>query len=234
MSANGKRVRQGEIDPPGAVFIARMKGGPVMRFLWVLLLLPLAACFDAEADLRISEDEIVTADVKMTLGRQLYDMIQLSGRGGAGLCPDGAETTVGPETAVCEFTETRTLDEALAEAEAAKSEDEFLKNVEVERLDKERLRLSVPLDFSQVERPNELDADNPMMPMMLGALAGHSIVLRVHAMEIEETNAVLSEDRTFTELVIPTTEILQSSGNLPERFEVTLKYRSCGLLGLGC
>ena len=100
--------------------------------------------------------------------------------------------------------------------------------------DEERLRISVPLDFNQIDRPDELSEDNPMLPMMLGALAGHSIILRVHALEIEKTNAVLSEDGTSTELVIPTTEILQPSGNLPESFDVTLKYRSCGLFGFGC
>lgn len=205
-----------------------------MRFLWVLLLLPLAACFDAEADLRFSEDEMVTADVKMTLGRQLYDMMQLSGQQTIGLCPDNAETTVGTESVICEFSETRSLDEAIAEAETAQGEDAFLKDMKVERLDDERVRLTMPLDFQQLDMPDELSADNPMLPVMIGALAGHSIILRVHGLEIEETNAVLSEDGTSTELVIPTTELLQPSGNLPQSFDVTLKYRSCGLFGLSC
>ena len=105
-----------------------------MRFLYVLLLLPLAACFDAEADLRFSDDEMVTADVKMTLGRQLFDMLQLGGQQTAGLCPETAETTIGADAVMCEFSETRTLEEALAEAESAKAEDEFMKDVEIERL----------------------------------------------------------------------------------------------------
>ncbi len=205
-----------------------------MRFLKVLLFLPLAACFDAEADLRFSEDEMVTADVKLTLGRQLYDMMQLSGQGASALCPEAAERTVGAESVICEFTETRSLDDALAEAEEAKKDEEFLKDMTIERLDDERLRMSLPLDFNQVERPDELSEDNPMMPMMIGALAGHSIIFRVHALEIEETNATLSEDGTSTEIVIPATEILQPSGDLPESFDVTLKYRSCGLFGFGC
>ncbi len=205
-----------------------------MRALWILLLLPLAACFDAEADLRFAEDEVVTADVKMTLGRQLYELVQLGATGGQSFCPKGGQTSINSESAVCEFTEERSLDKAISEVNKASAQEDFLRDAEIVRLDKERVKVIVPLDFEKVQKLPELGSDNPMLPTLLDALAGHAVVLRVHGLEIEQTNGKRLDGGKTAELIVPTAEILEPTGAIPDVFEVTVKYRSCGFSGLSC
>ncbi|MEP3347104.1 MAG: hypothetical protein ABJN34_06175 [Litoreibacter sp.] len=203
-----------------------------LRKFALILMLPLSACLDVEADIKIGEDEVITADTTMVLGRQLFDMLQLVGPQAEGLCPADAERVETPDSVSCKSSDTSTIDEAIAEAETAKAEDPFLGEMELVRLDDERLKLSVPLDFENIEgRPAELTPDNPMFAMMASGLEGSEIVVRLHGLEIESSNGAISEDGTTVELVIPTVEVLQPSGTLPKTFEAVVKYRDCGFLG---
>ncbi|WP_298259109.1 hypothetical protein [uncultured Litoreibacter sp.] len=203
-----------------------------LRKLAVVLILPLSACLDVETDVKIGEDEVITTATTMTLGRQLFDMVQAMGPQAGALCPADSVRVESPETVSCKINETLTVDEAIAEAAAAKSEDPFLGEMELVRLDEERLKISVPLDFEKIEgMPAELSTDNPMFSLIADGLAESEIVVRLRALEIESTNGAVSDDGTTVELVIPTLEILQPSGTLPETFDAVVKYRSCGLFG---
>ncbi|RLJ41313.1 hypothetical protein BCF46_3105 [Litoreibacter meonggei] len=204
----------------------------LLRRLALILMLPLAACLDVESDVTIGEDEVITADTTMVLGRQLFDMMQMTGEQGAGLCPPEAEKIETPESVSCKSRDTMTIDEAIEQADAAKKEDPFLGEMVFVRLDDERLKISLPLDFENIEgKPAELSADNPMFGMITGGLEGSEIVMRLRALEVESSNGTISEDGTVVELVVPTVEILQPSGTLPKTFEAVLKYRDCGLFG---
>lgn len=203
-----------------------------MRWLLVALVLPLTACLDVEADFVLGEDETITAQTTMTLGRQLYDMLQLAGPQAEGLCPEASEKTIGTESVTCVSSDTTTIDEAIAEAEKAKGEDAFMGDVEIVRVDDETLRVVLPLDFDKIEgKPAELTPENPMFAMITGGLDGAQIVVRFTALEVLESNGAISEDGTTVELVVPTVELLQPSGTLPVAFTAVLKYRECGLLG---
>ena len=203
-----------------------------LRKFALLLILPLTACLDVVSDVKIGEDEVITADTTMILGRQLFDMAQAMGPQAEGLCPADADRVETPENVSCKSTEILTIDEAIAQAKEAKSQDPFLGEMELVRLDEERLKLSVPLDFENIEgKPPELTSDNPMFALIADGLAQSEIVVRLTALEIESSNGAISEDGTTVELVIPTLEILQPSGTLPESFEAVVKYRDCGLLG---
>lgn len=204
----------------------------LFRRFALILLLPLAACLDVEADVSIGEDEVITADTTMVLGRQLFDMMQIMGPQAEGLCPEGAEKVETPESVSCKSRDTMTIDEAIEEANSAKGEDPFLGEMELVRLDDERLKISLPLDFENIEgKPAELTSENPMFAMMTSGLEGSEIVVRLRALEIESSNGAISDDSTMVELVIPTVEILQPSGTLPKTFEAVVKYRSCGFFG---
>lgn len=202
-----------------------------MRWLLLSLVLPLTACLDVEADFVVGEDETITAQTKMTLGRQLYDMMQLAPQA-EGLCPANSQKIESPESVTCTTTDTVTIDEVIAEAAEARSEDPFMGDVEITRVDDETLRVVLPLDFENIEgRPAELSEDNPMFSMMTDGLKGAQIVVRFSALEVLESNGAISEDGTSVELVVPTVELLQPSGTLPETFTAVLKYRNCGLFG---
>ena len=204
----------------------------LFRKLALILFLPLAACLDVESEVTIGEDEVITADTTMVLGRQLFDMMQMMGEQGAGLCPPESEKVETPESVSCKSRDTMTIEEAIEQADAAKTEDPFFGEMEFVRLDDERLKISLPLDFENIEgKPPELTADNPMFSMMTGGLEGSEIVMRLRALEVESSNGTISEDGTMVELVIPTLEIIQPSGTLPKTFEAVLKYRDCGFFG---
>ncbi|TDT73745.1 hypothetical protein BDE40_2520 [Litoreibacter halocynthiae] len=203
-----------------------------LRRLALIMMLPLAACLDVESEVTIGEDEIITADTTMVLGRQLFDMMQMMGEQGTGLCPPDSEKVETPESVSCRTTETMTIDDAMKEAEKAKTEDPFFGEMEFVRLDDERMKISLPLDFENIEgKPDELDASNPMFGMITGGLEGSEIVMRFRALEVESSNGTISADGTTVELVIPTLEIIQPSGTLPKTFEAVLKYRDCGFFG---
>lgn len=203
-----------------------------LRRLALLLLLPLAGCLDVESDVFVGEDETVTAETTMTLGRQLYDMLQMAGPQAEGICPAASEKVVGAESVACTTRDVTSIDEAIAEAEKARDQDDFLRDVQITRLDSETLRLVLPLDFETIEgRPAELTPDNPMYQMMVGGLEGAQIVVRFHALEVLESNGAVSPDRSSVEVVFPTVEVLRPSGSLPAAFTAVLKYRECGLLG---
>lgn len=203
-----------------------------LRKFALVLMLPLAACLDVESEVTIGEDEVITADTTMVLGRQLFDMMQMMGDQGTGICPPEAEKVEGPDSVSCRTTDTTTIDEAIAEADRARSEDPFFAEMKFERLDDERLKISLPLDFENIEgKPTELTAENPMFGMITGGLEGAEIVMRFRALEVESSNGLISEDGTTVELVVPTIEVIQPSGTLPKSFEAVLRYRDCGLFG---
>lgn len=203
-----------------------------LRKFALILVLPFAACLDVESDATIGEDEVITSETTMVLGRQLFDMMQMMGPQAGALCPPNSEKVETPESVSCTSRDTMTIDEAIEQANEAKTEDPFFSEMEFVRLDDERLKISLPLDFENIEgKPAELTADNPMFSMITNGLEGSEIVVRLRGLEIESSNGAISEDGTMVELVIPTLEILQPSGTLPETFEVVLKYRDCGFFG---
>jgi hypothetical protein len=203
------------------------------RFLWVALFVPLAACIEAEAEIFVGEDESLTSNVTLNLSRQLYDMVGLTDtETGPGLCPEGSEKIIGPETVLCNFTEVSTIETAMEDAEDLRSEDEFLKDFKIERLDDETLKLVLPLEFDQIEnKPAELSVDNPTFGIIASALEGRNMTFRINALEIVSSNGDVSEDGKSVMMVIPVVELLTQSGELPPEFTAVLKYRECGLLG---
>jgi hypothetical protein len=204
----------------------------LLRKLALILVLPVAACLNVESDVTIGEDEVITANTTMVLSRQLFDMMQMAGEQGPGLCPPESEKVETPESVSCKTSETMTIDEAIEQADAARKEDPFLGEMQLVRLDDERLKITLPLDFENIEgKPEELTVDNPMYGMIVSGLEGSEIVMRFRAMEVESSNGAISEDGTMVELVVPTLEMIQPSGTLPKTFEAVLKYRDCGLFG---
>ncbi|PTX58070.1 hypothetical protein C8N43_2746 [Litoreibacter ponti] len=203
----------------------------MLRLSVLPLVLLLSACLDVEADFKLAEDETISTETKVTLGRQLYDMLQLAPQA-QGLCPPEAEKIEGPDQVLCISRDETTLEEALTEAASAGNSGDFAGDVEFERIDDETVRLVLPLDFERIEgKPAELTPENPMFAMMTDGLEGAEIVVRFTALEVIESNGAISEDGRSVELVVPTVELLSPTGQLPDQFTAVLKYRDCGLLG---
>lgn len=194
-----------------------------------------SACIESETDLRINKDETVEADIKVNLSRALFDMAASIDPNSENLCPADARREIGTKTIICEFTQDTTLDEAIGAVAKAKTQDPFLKDIKLDRIDKERIRVTLPLDFDNIAyRPSQLSEDNPRYNGILDELKGKNLVFRLHAAEIENTNGELTNNGKTVEFVIPAAELLQPSGNLPKEYTAVLKYRSCGLIGFAC
>jgi hypothetical protein len=194
-------------------------------FALCLAVLPLAGCIDAEVTIDFKDETTVETAMDLRLGREIYD---LTGGDPQKLCKGGT-ATVGTDTVSCVQRRTMTLDEFLADAQATatpNSPDAALrKAVVVERLDDRRLKVS--FDFAGLAAAGGPEAAQArqMGALMRGVLAGHDLVFRIRAPEIEATTGTLSEDGRTAEYVLPLVAVL--SDTAPQPFVTTLALKTC-------
>lgn len=194
-------------------------------FAVLLAALPLAGCIDADVTLDFKDETTVETVMDLALGRELYD---LTGGDPKKLCKDGT-ATVGTDAVSCVQRRTMTVDEFIAEAEAKATADgpeaALRKAVVVERLDDRRLKVS--LDFAGLAAAGGPEAAQArqMGALMRGVLAGHDLVFRIRAPEIQATTGTLSEDGRTAEYVLPLVSML--SDTAPPPFITTLALKSC-------
>ncbi|MBL4915798.1 hypothetical protein [Szabonella alba] len=189
------------------------------------LALPLAGCFDADVTLDFKDAETVDTVMSFSMTRQLFDM---GGKPPAEACADGRHELT-TDRFTCHTEKTMTVDEFIAEAETRAAEspvDRMREAALVERLADDRLR--VTLDFAEMAQGGgDLQEMRAMAGMMRAALAGHSLVFRIRAPQIDETTGTLSEDGTEAEYILPLTAILDATP--PASFVTTVTLKSCTL-----
>ncbi len=189
------------------------------------LALPLAGCFDADVTLDFKDAETVETVMSFSMTRQLFDM---GGKTAAEACEDGRHELT-TERFTCHTEKTMTVDELIAEAEARASEspvDRVRDAALVERLDDDRLRIT--LDFADmVQGGGELEEMRAVAGVMRAALAGHSLVFRIRAPQIDETTGTLSDDGKQADYILPLTAMLDETP--PASFVTTVTLKSCTL-----
>lgn len=193
-------------------------------FALMLGLLPLTGCIDADLTLDFQDDSTVETVMEIRFGRELFD---LTGKSPEAMCKDGT-ATVGAEVVTCVQRRTSTLDDFIAEVERRAGADpaaRMQQAARVERLDGNRLR--VTLDFAGLAAAGgpEVAQARQMAGLMRAALAGHSFVFRVKAPKIEATTGTLSADGKTAEHVVPLSAMV--SDTPPAPFVTTLAFKSC-------
>lgn len=194
------------------------------RFLFLLLVLPLSACFDADLNFVVHDDEIATMSAHMLLGPEMYGMIAQSGQDP---CEEGVGTANADGTFSCRVDQTDTIDNLIADIEtgrqnAAQGGVNPNQGVTVERMDGPYLRLIFDLaELKQVAADS--GADPSMMGMLQQAFQGHRIHMTITGAEIVETNGMLSEDGRTAEITIPLRALIEPDPSLPDQFQTVVR-----------
>ena len=195
------------------------------KLLFLLLILPLSACFDADLKFIVHDDETATMSAHMKMGPELYGMIASSGEDP---CRDGVGKQLADGTFSCLAEETDTIDNLIAKIEeesknaAANSGVNPNQGVTIERMAGPFVKLS--FDLAEMKRvAAESGMDPSMMGMMQQAFQGHGIHMIITGKEIVETNGVLSDDGTTAEIKIPLTALIQPDTSLPDVFETIVR-----------
>lgn len=194
------------------------------RFLFLLLVLPLSACFDADLNFVVHDDETATMSAHMLLGPEMYGMIAQSGQDP---CEEGVGTANADGTFSCRVDQTDTIDNLIADIEtgrqnAAQGGVNPNQGVTVERMDGPYLRLIFDLaELKQVAADS--GADPSMMGMLQQAFQGHRIHMTITGAEIVETNGMLSEDGRSAEITIPLRALIEPDPSLPDQFQTVVR-----------
>jgi len=191
--------------------------------LALLLAVPLSGCIDADLTLEFVDQTRVETAMDLKLGRELFD---LTGKAPQDLCKDGT-ATVGADSVTCTQRSAMTLDAFIAQADRGGTDpaDRIRQAARVERLGNDRLR--VTLDFAAMTAAGgpEVAQARQMAGLLRAALAGHSLVFRIKAPEIESTTGTLAPDGRTAEYVLPLGALLADPPPAP--FVTTLALKSC-------
>lgn len=208
-----------------AATYVKTQGLMMRKLLFMLLILPLSACFDADLSFVAHDDDTATMSANMKMGPDMYGMIAASGEDP---CPDGVGTPKADGSFTCLVEEKGTIDELIAkikkegENAAASGGVNPNKGVKIERLEGPFLKLT--FDLAELKRSAaEGGMDPAMMAMMASAFEGHGIHMTIKGKEITETNGTLSADRTTAAINIPLTALLQTDNSLPDQFVTILR-----------
>lgn len=195
------------------------------NLLFALLLLPLAACFDADMTFTVNDDDTATMRAVMSMGPEMYGMIASSGEDP---CEDGVGEAQADGGYICTIEETETLDNIVAELKQAQEGQEgpmdLSEGFTLERLDGGLVKVAFDL-ASLGEGAAESGMDPAMMGSMMQAFEGHGMTITVAGKEIVDTNGTVSDDGKSATMHIPLTAIMMQDATLPNSFDVTLKAK---------
>ncbi|MCK0139693.1 hypothetical protein [Aliiroseovarius sp. F47248L] len=189
------------------------------KLLFLLVVLPLSACFDADLDFVVHDDETATMSAHMLLGPEMYGMIAQSGQDP---CEEGVGKVNADGTFSCRVEKTDTIDNLIAEIETGKQNAasggvNHNQGVTVERMDGPYVKLL--FDLAELKQAAaESGADASMMGMLQQAFQGHRIRMKITGKDIVETNGMLSDDGRTAEIIIPLRALIEPDTNLPDQF----------------
>ncbi|GKY86255.1 hypothetical protein [Sinisalibacter aestuarii] len=187
----------------------------IVSALSLALILPLAACFDADLSISFIDDNTAEGTMVMTATPEFYAM---ASSGTEPFCED-VEATLEDGSHTCTETFSGTIDEILNDPDMAEG-------MTIARNDDGTLFVAFDLgDMTQdVAPPEEAGAEaDQMKEMMKAAFMGHFITVNVSGAEIIETNGTVSEDGATATFTIPLETLLADHNDMPEAFEVLLR-----------
>lgn len=195
------------------------------KFLLLLLVLPLSACFDADLDFVVHDDDTASMSSKINMGAELYGMAASSGEDP---CEDGIGTQEADGTFTCVIEKTDTIDNLIAmidEQNSVSQPDGAVnpgKGVTLERLEGPFVKMSFDLAKLK-ESAAQSGMDASMMGMVEQAFQGHRIHMTITGAQIVETNGSLTNDGKTAEITIPLIALLKPDPSLPNVFETVVR-----------
>ncbi|WP_432448205.1 hypothetical protein [Aliiroseovarius marinus] len=188
------------------------------KLFFLLLLLPLAACFDAEMKLVVHDDDTATVKSVITMGPEAYQMAAASGDDP---CEDGVGTVLDDGGYQCVTEETDTIDNLIAklneEADAAGDDGMSpAQSAKIERLENGDLRVS--FDLAELKQAAAESGMEPaMIAMMQQAFEGRAITLSIEG-EIIESNGATTAGGDRSQLRLELAKILMQDPSVPDSF----------------
>lgn len=185
------------------------------KLLFLLCLLPLTACIDADMKLKVEGDTATVSSV-IVMGPDGYQMMAASGED---LCKDGVGTPLENGGYRCEVEETGTIDEMIAELESAKDSSDGMapdNTARIERLDNGDLRVSFDLAVLKAQI-SEGGMEPAMMAMMQQAFVGRRILMEIEG-NIIETNGEKAMNGRQASITIPLDKLLLQDPSVPDSF----------------
>lgn len=182
------------------------------KLLFLLCLLPLAACVDMDLTLKIDGDN-ATVSSTVTMGPEGYQMMASSGED---MCEDGVATTLDNGDYQCTTEMTGTIDEMIAELEAAEEGMDPDQTAKIEKLEDGNLRVS--FDLAEMKASvAEGGMDPGMLMMMQQMLVGRNLTFTIEG-QIVETNGTLSDGGDMATLIIPLDKFAMQDPSIPDSF----------------
>lgn len=193
--------------------------------LFMLVIWPLAACFDTDLRIVAHNDDHATLSVQMKMGPELY---QMASADGSDLCPQGVGTVDADGAFRCVLRDHHNIDTLIATlTDRTKPVTIWgganaYQGVAIERLPGPFLKLS--LDLAELKRSAaKSGVSHGLMTPMAPAFDGHHVQLIVKGQEVIETNGMISADRTTAVIKIPLTTLLQTDSTLPDHFVTIIR-----------
>lgn len=190
------------------------------KLLFLLCLLPLTACIDADLTLKIEEDTASVTSV-IVMGPDGYQMMASSGQD---LCEDGVGTQLEDGGYKCEVEQSGTIDEMIAELEAAKDNSDGMapdNSAKIERLPDGNVRVSMDL-ASLKSQVSEGGMEPAMIAMMQQAFVGRRITMEIQG-NIIETNGEKAMNGRSASITIPLDKLLMQDPSVPDSFVTIVK-----------
>ncbi|WP_424941557.1 hypothetical protein [Aliiroseovarius sp. S253] len=185
------------------------------KLLFLLCLLPLTACIDADLKLKIEGDTATVSSV-IVMGPDGYQMMAASGED---LCKDGVGTQLGDGGYRCEVEQSGTIDEMIAELETAKDNSDGMapdNSAQIERLPDGNVRVSMDLAEMKTQIA-EGGMDPAMIAMMQQAFVGRRILMEIEG-NIVETNGEKAMNGRKASITIPLDKLLMQDPSVPDSF----------------
>ncbi len=185
------------------------------KLLFLLCLLPLTACVDADMKLIIKDDTATVSSV-IVMGPDGYQMIAASGED---LCKDGVGAPLDDGGYRCEIEQTGTIDEMIAELDSAKNNSDGMapdESARIERLENGDVRVSFDLAEMKAQI-SEGGMDPNMVAMMQQAFVGRRILMEIEG-NIIETNGEKATNGRSASVTIPLDKLLMQDPSVPDSF----------------
>ena len=195
----------------------------------IVLLWPLAGCYDIDVTARVNDDKTVTMISLTEIDREFYD----TDEDDDGSCPkDKAE--IGEKTVVCHEEHTSGLGTLKVRPDDPDPSEIGDPTITATEIDDGVIRVSFPLQDlkdsalarAASARPGQdLTSAEALLSI---TLADHTLSLNVTGNEIVDTNGTLSEDGKSASLVIPLVDLVGTDlDHLPAAFTADVRLHGC-------
>ncbi|HEY8594073.1 MAG TPA: hypothetical protein VIL84_02420 [Devosiaceae bacterium] len=198
-----------------------MKPGTLARLGGILFLtIGLAGCFDATMDIKVLGDNKAQGTVTISLDKAIYDMGQGNGSS-SDFCTDGTLTTTAT-TVTCTTSKDGTFDEI--NFDDSSPDGTPAPNVTIKQEQPGLVRVTFPTKALQTDIGDSA-SDAQSRQMMVSMFAGHSMTFSISGGEIVDTNMTLAPDRQSAKLVIPFSDVINRTADIPGDAYAVVKLR---------